>query len=126
MRTVLIIDDEPVDRFVAEQVIVRSEQGWKVVKFPDAIKALNFISLSIGHGGALPEIIVFDLLMPVTDGFEFVRSFNQLAMGRTDRSHLVMLTVSESRDRQKQALSLGVNTLLIKPLTPDKWSALSL
>lgn len=125
MRTVVIVDDEPVDRFITEQIIIRSGQAWKIVTFPNASKALNFISFMIGHGGQFPELVLCDMLMPVSDGLEFLRGFSILANGRAVRSRVVILTTSENRERNKKALALGASTVVIKPFTPEVWAEIS-
>lgn len=125
MRTVVIVDDEPVDRYITEQIIVHSGQEWKIVTFPDAGKALNFISFLISHGGQFPELILCDMLMPVSDGLEFLHGFNKLTYGRADRSRVVMLTISENRERTRNALALGASAVLTKPFTAETWNSIS-
>lgn len=124
MGTVLIVEDEPVDRFIAEEIIARCGEEWRVKSFPDANKALNFLSFYTAHGGALPEIILLDLMMPLTDGLEFLRNFHTTFHKHSRKSHLVVLTISESREQHKKAISLGATAVITKPLTPEKWTAI--
>lgn len=122
-KTVLIVDDEPVDRFIAEQIIARTGQDWKIVSFPGAIKALNFLSFQVAHGGRLPELILLDLLMPDINGTAFLKTLNQLYPKHKETSRIIMLTISENRDRWRDALAQGAAKVIVKPLTADKWLA---
>lgn len=124
IRTVLIVDDEPVDRFIAEQTILgATQEEWKIVSFPGAMKALNFISFILAHGGTLPEVILLDLLMPDMDGLEFLETINRLYPQHRKTSRVIVLTFSEERQRWRQALALGAAEVMAKPLTREKWLA---
>lgn len=120
-KTVLIIDDEPVDRFIAEQIVARTSHDWKIVSYPGAVKALNFISFQIAHGGRLPELILLDLLMADIDGSSFLQTMNQLYPKHRETSRIIILTISENRDRWRTALAQGAAKVIVKPLTADKW-----
>lgn len=116
MKTVLVIDDEPVDRFIAENMILRSGTGWKVVSFPDAAKALNYLSFRYSHTGTVPEIILLDLLMPVMSGFEFLEQLTLPPYAHMrSMTRIYAVTVSGSPDRHRQAIALGARKIIEKP-----------
>lgn len=124
IRTVMIVDDEPVDRFIAEQTVLRtSEEGWRVISFPSTTKALNFMSFNIAHGGTLPDVILLDLLMPDLDGFEFLQNVRSLYPHQYKTSRIIAVTISEDRARWRKALVYGAAEVIVKPLTADKWLA---
>lgn len=125
IRTVLIVEDEPVDRFIAEHAIRHSgQQEWKAVSFPAAVKALNHLSFSVAHGGRLPEIILLDLMMPDMDGLEFLEALKRLFPHYAKTSRVIVLTVSEDRTQWQRALARGASQIVGKPITAQKWLAL--
>jgi CheY-like chemotaxis protein len=122
IRTVLLVDDEPVDRFIAEQVILRTGRSeWRIVSFPSALKALNFISFTLAHGGTFPDVILTDLQMPHMDGFEFLETLKQHYAMQLKTSRVIALTISEDRTRWQKATATGASEVLVKPLTSEKW-----
>lgn len=120
MKTVLIIDDEPVDRFISENIIQRSGLNLHTVSFPDAMKALNYLSFRYGHNGTLPEIILLDWNMPFMNGLQFLEEFNKSLFGKHQSVEIVVLTTSENPIDHRKALRAGAKRVFVKPLTTNQ------
>jgi DNA-binding NarL/FixJ family response regulator len=63
-----------------------------------------------------PDVLVLDLFMPVTDGFEVLRQLDRLSV----KVASVVLTGSESQPDYVQVVRLGARGLVLKGDTPEK------
>lgn len=102
---VLVVDDDL--RALKLMRIVLGTAGYRVVTASDGLQGLERLS------GERPDIVVVDFMMPGMDGFEFCRRVRGLpVLGDTP---LVLCTALASDDVRRQALSVGVDAVLLKP-----------
>ena len=93
-NSVLLIDDVKEDLFIGEWAL-NTAFGIKkknIYKKHDATEALDFLE-KIEKKEALPDIIIVDIQMPVTDGFEFLR---KLAHHELDVTSFCKILVASS------------------------------
>ena len=69
---VILIDDNEIDLLLHEKLIVFQQISRTVLSFPNANKALEFLSSNISLPKIPPTIILLDIQMPEMDGFEFL------------------------------------------------------
>jgi CheY-like chemotaxis protein len=65
-RQVLIVEDEADLRQMMSQLLTLD--GFEVATVPNGREALSYL-----HNGDKPELILLDLMMPIMDGWEFLR-----------------------------------------------------
>jgi len=107
---VLVVDDDEAGRYLLESLF--TAHGYEVVSAVDGIDALDKARQ------AVPDLIVTDVLMPRMDGYKFcVRLKNDPDL----QSVPVLVYTASFGDPadQRFALSLGVNSFLLKPQDPD-------
>jgi Response regulator containing CheY-like receiver, AAA-type ATPase, and DNA-binding domains len=75
---VLVIEDEPSIRQMVRRVL--EKEGWVVREAENGKAGLRAVSES------KPAVILLDLMMPVMNGFDFVRNCGRTRSGRTFRS----------------------------------------
>jgi CheY-like chemotaxis protein len=102
---ILLVDD---DKFLADMYSLKfTDAGYSVhacLSFDDAIATLK--------GGFDPKAVIFDIMMPMQDGFSFLK--------RLSDEHLVpealrIALTNQSDDADKErAMSLGANRYLVK------------
>lgn len=63
-----------------------------------------------------PDVIVLDLMMPDTDGFEVTRYLRSNAA--TEKIPILILSAVAQPDAEEQALRLGASVFLHKPVGP--------
>ena len=63
-----------------------------------------------------PDVIVLDLMMPDTDGFEVTRHLR--SQTATEKLPIVILSAITRHNAEEEALSLGANVFVRKPVTP--------
>lgn len=63
-------------------------------------------------------IIISDWMMPEVDGLELCRNIRQL--DRADYTYFIMLTARTGRENENEAMQMGVDDFLTKPLNKDE------
>lgn len=104
MRTVLIVDDNSVNRFCLRGLLGSSYQIFEAVDGVDGVEKAIEIR---------PDLILLDILMPRLDGFDVATILKQNASTR----HIPIIFISavidpESRDK---AFHLGAADFITKP-----------
>lgn len=109
---ILLIEDDP---GIIEAVAVTLELRW-----PQA----NLLSTFFGKKGIelaqkeLPDLIILDIGLPDTDGFEVLRQIR----GFSDVPLVVLTVMSEEMNKIK-GLELGADDYIVKPFSPGEFLA---
>jgi DNA-binding response OmpR family regulator len=101
---VLVVDDEPQIRRALKAGLER--QGFSVLVAGTGEEGLD---LAAEHP---PDLVVLDLAMPGTDGFEDCRQFRELS-----RAPVIVLSVRDREEDKIRALDLGADDYLTKPFS---------
>jgi CheY-like chemotaxis protein len=107
---ILVVDDEASVRDLLS--IALSKCGASVATAASVADALD----SIRH--LKPDVIVSDIAMPQTDGYEFIRAIRALAFPGGEKIPVIALTAFASAQDQRRALDLGFSQHLAKPVDP--------
>jgi len=112
-QTILIVDDDPVQRRLLEAAITRS--GMHVVTAPGGGPALDLV---LGPRGDQISLVLLDLVMPDMDGLSV------LAKLRATLPDLpvIVLTAKGGIDSAVEAMRAGANDFLVKPASPERIS----
>ena len=103
-RRVLVVDDEPDARGWIGAML--SRDGWTTDVAVDGRDALDKVDR------AVPDLIILDLMMPVMDGFAFLRALR--ARPDTSGVHVVVLTAKEVTSAERADLEGRVDRVLQK------------
>ena len=104
-KTVLIVDDE--ERLVRLVQAYLEQEGFHVLTAGDGQEALAVARRE------KPDLIVLDLMMPVMDGYEFLRHYRQEAA-----TPVVLLTARVEETDKVLGLELGADDYVTKPFSP--------
>ncbi len=107
MPSLLVVDDNAVNLSLFRHLLQKID-GAEVVCFADPAAALGW---SVDHEA---DLILLDYMMPVIDGLEFIRR-HRLIPGRADVP-IVMVTADTESDVRHQALAMGAQDFLTKPV----------
>jgi DNA-binding NtrC family response regulator len=110
-QTILIVDDDPVQRRLLEAAITRS--GMSVVTAPGGQPALDLIN---GPRGDQFALVLLDLVMPDMDGLEVL---GKVRPSRPDLP-VIVLTAKGGIDSAVEAMRAGANDFLVKPASPER------
>lgn len=112
IKTVLIVDDNEVDRFLHEAILHRAFPDIDVLQAFDGSHALEILE------NAKPDVIFLDINMPNMDGIEFLSAYH--ARESAEVPPIYMLTsLYQDCDILEVAKYDAVKECLEKPLTPD-------
>src|SRR2546421_29321 len=110
MATILIIDDRPTNRDFLVQLL--SYRGHRTLEAADGAEGLALA------GGARPDLVIADVLMPTMDGYELVRQM------RADPAIECIPVIFYSahyleRESRDLARACGVSFIITKPSEPE-------
>ena len=115
--TILLVEDEPADAFFFERAMKKAGVANPLQVASDGKQALDYL-----EGGGkfadrkkypLPCLIVLDLKMPGTTGFEVLEQIRNRP--GSQKPIVVVLTSSVSDEDIARAYDLGANAYLVKP-----------
>ena len=108
---ILVVDDEPANTVLLETLLRR--WGYRNVTVSnsgtDALPLVESLN---------PDILMLDLHMPNTDGFEVMAGLPDAIEGV--RLPVIVLTADASRDTKRRALASGAHDLVTKPFDVDE------
>jgi two-component system chemotaxis response regulator CheY len=107
---VLLVDDEPYMRKVVRTMLM-SIGVRKIYEAGDGPAGLEFIR------SAMPDVVFLDWEMPGVDGPAFVRMVRSPETFPYPDVPIIMLTGHGERSRVIEAVKLGVNEFLLKPVS---------
>jgi diguanylate cyclase (GGDEF)-like protein len=104
--TILIVDDDPVVRFLMRDTL--EDEGWSVIEAEDGIAACQRCD------EAVPSLLVVDAMMPNMDGFELCRELRRRSTTR--HVPILMATGLDDDSSIASAYEAGANDFIAKPL----------
>src|SRR5580698_1239396 len=110
-QTILIVDDDPVQRRLLEAAITRT--GMNVVTAPGGQPALDLIN---GPRGEQIMLMLLDLVMPDMDGLTVMEKMRALHPDLP----VIVLTAKGGIDSAVEAMRAGASDFLVKPASPER------
>ena len=107
----LVLEDEPFIRTLLKQML-RSLGSREVRGAADGTEGLQLM-----EEGFFPDLVVCDFQMTPMDGLSFVRRVRAAGDPARARLPMIMLTASADAEIVRAAASLGIGSLLIKPVS---------
>jgi DNA-binding NtrC family response regulator len=108
---VLIVEDEPAQRRILEEMVKRF--GFDAI--PAASAAMGLETLSRPQGASI-ELVILDLVMPGMDGIEFLEKMQAI---RGDIPVIVQ-TSQGSIETVIKAMRAGADDFVVKPISPER------
>ncbi|MBL8482630.1 MAG: diguanylate cyclase, partial [Rhodocyclaceae bacterium] len=111
MATIAIVDDNPWNRELLETVL--NAFGHRTTSAEDGAQALDAVRRE------MPDLVICDILMPVVDGYEFVRAVR----GDPALANLPVIFCSAhylEEEAGRLARACGVAEILAKPCEPEE------
>ncbi|MDE2446813.1 MAG: sigma-54-dependent Fis family transcriptional regulator [Alphaproteobacteria bacterium] len=108
---VLIVEDEPAQRRILEEMVKRF--GFEAVTVENGIKGLDVLS---AQSGSSIGLAILDLMMPGMDGLEFLERVQAI---RGDLPVIVQ-TSQGSIETVIKAMRAGADDFVVKPVSPER------
>ena len=110
MKTVLVVDDEPIVREVVVRYLER--EGYRTLEAGDGDAARDALARTS------PDLVVLDVMLPGTDGLELCRWIRS-----TSELPVIMLTARGEEADRIVGLELGADDYVTKPFSPRELAA---
>lgn len=107
--TVLIADDEELERRALRRILGTMEEPIDIVEAANGRQAIETAR------DAQPDLALLDIRMPGVDGIAAARELKSVS----PRTRCVFVTAFESFDYAREAMRLGADEYLLKPAEPD-------
>src|ERR1051326_7662990 len=97
-KKVMVIDDNHIDRYIAQMNIQVAAFAEEIVLKESARKGYEYLESLASRPDELPQIIFLDIKMPEIDGFGFLEMYNGLPEMIQKNCIIMMLTSSLSQE----------------------------
>ena len=113
-KKILIVDDDWANRSVLVSFL--DSLNFEVSEAKNGQEALNKLRLDVS------DLIITDLMMPLMDGFKLIKEIRKIEVFKSIK--ILVSSASFSREQQEQAIAMGGNGYLEKPVQLDILSQL--
>ncbi len=110
-QAILIVDDDPVQRRILEEVVNRD--GYRAVSVDGGEAALALLD---GPSGAEISLVILDLVMPGIDGMEVLKRVHP----QKPNLPVIVLTAHGGIETVVNVMREGATDFVIKPVSPER------
>jgi CheY-like chemotaxis protein len=115
MKSVCIIDDDPIYVILAKRLISLNQFSDVIFEYRDGYEAYLALKQMHDQGEQMPEVIFLDINMPIWDGWDFLDEIVKLELQHAFEIYMVSSSTS-SYDREKAEKYQLIKRFLTKPL----------
>jgi two-component system, cell cycle response regulator DivK len=108
MQRIALVEDNPDNRLLVRAIL---EDLYHIDEYETGASALA------GIPGALPDLVLLDISLPVMDGPEVLRLLREMPAGR--RVPVIALTAHAMAGDRERFLALGFNAYVTKPIVDE-------
>lgn len=121
-ESLYLIDDDLMYQYIAKRTIETVGAKRKVSIFSNGREAIAAIEQDIESEENLPDMILLDLMMPVMDGWGFLRHY-ELLKPRVGKEILIYIVTSSFNplDMERAKKISDVSGYVVKPITRQKF-----
>lgn len=116
-----IVDDDKLYRILLTKTIHKVCPNVDIQTYCNGEEAIE----ALKSNSDLPDIILLDLNMPIMDGWEFMKEYNEIKKGWTKKITIYAVSSSISTaDVEKSKTFEDISEYIIKPLKNEKITAI--
>ncbi|MEO6176351.1 MAG: response regulator [Flavobacterium circumlabens] len=118
--TVMIIDDNVIDLYIASRMITQNNFGKKVLLYSEAEEAMKYLQDNQDNISELPQVLFVDIYMPLMSGFEFLEAYEKLsaAVKKHCKAYIISSTI-DNEDIARSNSNKNVISFHVKPITKE-------
>jgi CheY-like chemotaxis protein/anti-sigma regulatory factor (Ser/Thr protein kinase) len=111
---ILIVDDQPLNRLLARQVLQRQWRDIVLTEASDGVQAIHQLS------SQPVDLILMDVLMPEMDGISATQHIRTQLPAALARTPILGLTANAYEITRRQCLEAGMNDIIYKPFNREQ------
>lgn len=123
MKSVCIIDDDPIYLMLVNRIISTNRLSEVVAEFANGKDAFDNMKQLQLLGDKLPDVILLDLNMPIWDGWDFLDEFSALNLPGYPEVYIITSSV-DILEKEKAMAYPMVKGFISKPIRVDALSAI--
>jgi CheY-like chemotaxis protein len=113
-----VIDDDEMYVRSVKKLLERVKFTDRTVYFENGDVALNYFDQWINQSNLLPDLILLDLNMPITNGWQFIREFKKLKLRINKPITIYIISGTESEDEINKVKAIEeITDFVCKPVT---------
>lgn len=118
-KTVCIIDDEHINQFIVTSIIKSINKDILILSYENGEKAMEFLTKIHLSGNEMPDIILLDINMPVSSGWQFMDEFIKVKPEISKNISIYILSSSnDPADKRKAKTYKEISGYLCRPVEP--------
>jgi CheY-like chemotaxis protein len=115
MKSVCIIDDDPIYLMLVNRIISQNNLSNRVTEYANGIDAFESLKRMAEFGQRLPDVILLDLNMPIWDGWDFLDEFQALKL-RAYPEVYIITSSAHTLEKEKGKTYPMVVRFIVKPI----------
>jgi CheY-like chemotaxis protein len=120
MKNILLVDDDQICNFLSTKALEKTGDVNDIHTAANGQQAINLFENFYSQSHFLPDVVLLDLNMPVMNGFEFLKAFQQMKIEGKDNVRIIIVSSSVNPEDISRAKSLGASDYVSKPLTAER------
>ena len=121
LRCTLLVDDDPTTNYLNRKLLEKLDVTEQVLVALNGREALAVLAAECTEASpTCPALIFLDVNMPLMNGFDFLKAYQQLPLAKRRAIVIVMLTPSVHPRGLQRLEAPPVAGFLSKPLNPAK------
>jgi CheY-like chemotaxis protein len=117
---ILLIDDDDINNFLTSELFSIYDCKIDISSVQYVEDALDLLDKHITNNESFPNVILLDINMPVTEGWEFIEAFEKIDQKYTSKVRLYIYTSSEYyKDIERAKSYASVKNIFLKPLNAE-------
>jgi CheY-like chemotaxis protein len=118
-KDILLVDDDSIANFLIERIVQSTGFAKSISTALNGKEALHVFTKHLDDSSPVPEVVLLDLNMPIMNGFEFLKAFQQLEFKEKSNILIILVTSSNNPTDIETAKELGIKYYLTKPISAD-------
>ena len=124
LKKVLLVDDDPVNNYVNEELLKELDIIENIHVETNGKDALAYLLTNCEDScedsrKVCPQLVIFDHIMPVMDGLEFIKALNAIDFINKKEVVFILLGVDSRLTDIEEYKKLGVHEFTQKPLSRE-------
>ncbi len=120
INCILFIDDDEAVNFLHQHIANEANVAEKIVTKENGKDAIDFLSAAVEGKFPRPDLIFLDINMPVMNGWQFLKKYDELPEEAKGKIVMFMLTTSlNPEDRKRADEEASIMGFRTKPLDHD-------